>query len=189
MFNWQQSDRSQFSPRSNFATYAVRSWRPLLSWSEQHALMNLLLQPNDKQQIFSFWVTCFSQGWLHHLHCFTQRHISKRRSVKDLVYNVLNTSATQFYSVWFTQPDSRHPAVRQSTSIFTHEAGFSAEACQEGRLLYVSVDCHGVCSSLRRSTPQLWTCGQWAAYLASFSPRSLFSLENPKSTKSTRFSR
>lgn len=101
LFNWQheQSDRLQFFPRANFATYVVRSWRPLLSWSEQHALMNLLLQLNDKQQIFSFWVTCFSQGWLHHLHWFTQRHISKRRSVKDLVYNALNTTATQFYSV------------------------------------------------------------------------------------------
>lgn len=44
------------------------------------------------------------------------------------------------------------------------------------------LNCSGVCS-LHRNTPQLWTCGQWAAYLASFSPRNHFSLENLKLTK------
>lgn len=77
----------------------------------------------------------------------------------------------------------------QSTSTFTHETNSNAEICQEVCLLYVSADCHCVCSSLRRSTPQPWTCGQWAAYLASSWPRNLFSLENLKLTKLTRFSR
>lgn len=94
-----------------------------------------------------------------------------------------------FYGGWITKPEGRVPAACRYTSTSTHKTNSNRDSCQEDCLLNVSAGCQCVWSSLHRSTPQLWTCGQWVAYLASSSPRNLSSLENQKLTKLTRFSR
>lgn len=124
--------------------------------------------------------------------CCMQRYIyfKTTTSVKHWACKIPNTTSCCWSC---TVQDLCNQTAKAQQTIkehpFSHMRQAGADLCQADCLVDSAAGYRCVFSSLHRSTLQLWTCGQWAAYLASSSPRNLFSLENLKLTKLTRFSR